>query len=94
MKIHRSTNFIHIDLTVSEARALLDELENVRGGARLPKLRQVCASLEASISITPTPVKIGRPKTAFNSQRSTPFEIDTTALSASLATEVEHEEYE
>lgn len=54
MKIHRSTGFIHVDLTVAEAKTLLDELENVRGGSRLPKVRQVCGGLDEAITLATT----------------------------------------
>ena len=47
MKVHRSDDNVHVELTIAEARVLLDELAHVRGGARLPKLRQVCVALEA-----------------------------------------------
>jgi hypothetical protein len=65
MKIHHSTGYVHIDLSAAEARVLLEELSNVRGGARLPKLRQVCKGLEALLVLTEVPpVKRGRtPKT-------------------------------
>jgi hypothetical protein len=54
MKIHRSTGYIHIDLSGAEATVLLEELENVRGGAKLPKLRQVCEGLKGSLSLAST----------------------------------------
>lgn len=55
MKIHRSAEYIHIDLTGAEAAVLLEELENVRGGSKLPKIRQMCDSLRTvigSVSVT------------------------------------------
>lgn len=51
MKIHRSTGYVHIDLTGAEAAVLLDELENVRGGSKLPKVRQVCEGLKNSLGL-------------------------------------------
>jgi hypothetical protein len=51
MKIRRSDDSVHIDLSLAEARVLLEELSGVRGGARLPKLRQVCVGLEALFSL-------------------------------------------
>jgi hypothetical protein len=62
MKTHRSADHLHIDLTGAEAAVLLDELENVRGGARLPKVRQLCESLRASIALVtpPEPKRRGR----------------------------------
>lgn len=64
MKIHRSTGYIHVDLTVAEAMVLLEELSNVRGGSRLPKLRQVCEGLGESIALAiVTPKRPGRPST-------------------------------
>jgi hypothetical protein len=52
MKIQRSPGFIHIDFSVAEARAFIEELAHVRGGARLPKIRQVCTELEVSFGLT------------------------------------------
>lgn len=51
MKIKRISNSVYIDLSVAEARVFLEELSNVRGGARLPKLRQVCAGIETSLAL-------------------------------------------
>jgi hypothetical protein len=51
VKIHRSTGYIHIDLTGPEAAVLLEELENVRGGSKLPKVRQVCEELKGSLGL-------------------------------------------
>ena len=51
MKIHRSTGYIHLDLSAAEAQVLLEELEGVRGGAKLPKLRQVCEGLRETLAI-------------------------------------------
>jgi hypothetical protein len=51
VKIHRGTEYIHIDLSGVEAAALLEELENVRGGARLPKLRRVCEGLRTLLGL-------------------------------------------
>jgi len=47
LKIRRDTDSdaICIELSGAEARVLLDELSDVRGGARLPKLKQVCLGL-------------------------------------------------
>lgn len=47
MKIRRAANSdsICIELSGAEARVLLEELSDVRGGARLPKLKQVCLGL-------------------------------------------------
>lgn len=56
MKITRSLDTICIELPPAEARVLLDELAHVRGGARLPKIRQVVAELEATFSLE-TPKK-------------------------------------
>jgi hypothetical protein len=44
---------VQINLTGPEARVLLEELAHVRGGSRMPKLRQVCAGLEALFMLTP-----------------------------------------
>lgn len=60
MKIHRGKEYIHIDLSSAEAAWLLEELETVRGGAKLPKLRQVCEGLRSSIGLG---VAMAAPKT-------------------------------
>jgi hypothetical protein len=51
VKIHRSTGYIHIDLSGAEAAVLFEELENVRGGSKLPKVRQVCEGLKESLGL-------------------------------------------
>lgn len=51
MKIYRSADSVHIDLSIAEARVFLEELAHVRGGTRLPKLRQVCDGLEALFTL-------------------------------------------
>lgn len=63
MKIHRSAGFVHIDLSGAEAAVLLEELETVRGGAQMPKLRQVCFELRTVLALgAPVPDrKRGRP---------------------------------
>lgn len=38
---------------------LLEELSNVRGGAKLPKLRQLCHGLESIFSLT-VPAFLGK----------------------------------
>ncbi len=63
MKIHRSTGFIHIDFSGAEAAWFLEELETVRGGAKFPKLRQVCFELRTALALgAPTDRRRGRPK--------------------------------
>jgi len=58
MKIHRSAGYIHIDFTGAEAAAFLEELENVRGGSKLPKVKQVCTKLRALTDLwAPVPPK-------------------------------------
>jgi hypothetical protein len=52
MKVRDVTGVVHIELTPAEARVFLEELSHVRGGARLQKIRQVCAGLEALFSLT------------------------------------------
>ena len=62
MKIRSAPDAIHIELSVAEAHVLHDELAHVRGGARLPKLRQVCSGLEALFVLLepePKPVRSG-----------------------------------
>jgi hypothetical protein len=63
MKIRRSFGLINVELTSAEAALLFDELETVRGGARMPKLRQLCMALGASVELDKPPEKkrIGRP---------------------------------
>ena len=56
MKIRRTDDLFHVDLTAAEARVLLDELVHVRGGARLPKLRQVCSGLETLLELVKSSV--------------------------------------
>lgn len=51
MKIHRGTEYIHIDLSGVEAAALLEELETVRGGSKLPRLRWVCDGLRTILGM-------------------------------------------
>lgn len=53
MKIHRSTGYVHIDLSGAEAAVLLEELETVRGGSKHPKIRQVCEGLATTLAIGP-----------------------------------------
>jgi hypothetical protein len=56
MRVRYATDIICVELSPAEARVLLDELSDVRGGARLPKLRQVCVGLEALFKLV-APVK-------------------------------------
>lgn len=51
MRIHLEGTRVQIDLTGAEARVFLEELAHVRGGTRMPKLRQVCAGLEATFML-------------------------------------------
>ena len=62
MKIRRTDDLFHIDLTPAEARVLFDELSSVRGGARLPKIRQVCQELDRLFTLVSimAPPKLGR----------------------------------
>lgn len=53
MKVRRAASVICIEFTFAEALVFLEELSNVRGGARLPKLRQVCRGLEIGLRVTP-----------------------------------------
>ena len=55
MMIRREDDRVQIDLTGAEARVLLEELAHVRGGSRLPKLRQVCVGLEVTLSYMAQP---------------------------------------
>lgn len=57
MKIRQALNSISIDLTPAEASVFLEELSNVRGGARLPKIRQVCAEIERSLALLAPPIR-------------------------------------
>jgi hypothetical protein len=51
MRIHRTVQTLSIELPLAEALVLLDELSHVRGGARLPKLKQVCHELEMALTL-------------------------------------------
>jgi hypothetical protein len=53
MKVLRSPNRITIELSGAEARVLFEELSTIRGGSRMPKIRQVCGELEASFALGP-----------------------------------------
>lgn len=64
MKIHRGKEYIHIDLSGAEAAVLLEELEHVPGGSKMPKLRQVCVELGSLLRLSTlvAPPQRGRPK--------------------------------
>jgi hypothetical protein len=51
LKIRRTIDTVSIELSLPEASVLHDELSHVRGGARLPKLRQVVHELEVALKI-------------------------------------------
>lgn len=51
MRLRWRENTICVEFTPAEARVFLDELSHVRGGARLPKIRQVCKELESVFEI-------------------------------------------
>lgn len=55
MRTKYTGDTVCLELSVPEARFLLEELAHVRGGARLPKLRQVCLALESLFSLTENP---------------------------------------
>lgn len=40
-----------VELPLAEARVFLDELAEVRGGSKLPKLRQVCDHLARTLEL-------------------------------------------
>lgn len=61
MKITRTPDSVCIELPFAEAKVLFDELAHVRGGARLPKLRQVCVELETTFALETQAVE-GRKK--------------------------------
>ena len=46
MKLKRLDNGVSLELRGYEAKLLFDELLDVPGGSRLPKLRQLCRELE------------------------------------------------
>lgn len=50
MKVIRDGDRICIDLSPAEACVFLDELSDVPGGTRLPKLRQVCAAISTVLA--------------------------------------------
>lgn len=51
MKIQRFDGRVLIEFKPSEARVFLDELSHLRGGARMPKIRQICAELELAFGL-------------------------------------------
>jgi hypothetical protein len=56
MRVRRDTSTsVCIELSSAEAHVLLEELSHVRGGARLPKLRQVCLGLEVIFNLAVPP---------------------------------------
>ena len=57
VKARRLANTLSLELSYQEAQVLLDELSDVRGGARLPKLRQVCDEIRMSLAL-PMPVLV------------------------------------
>lgn len=61
MRLQISDGHVFIDLSVAEARVFLDELVHVRGGARLPKIRQVCDALEVTLGLV-APRRTGTPE--------------------------------
>jgi len=46
MRVKRSDDGYRIEFATGEAKAFFDELVDVPGGARRPKIRQVCHELE------------------------------------------------
>lgn len=66
MKIYRSSKTVHVELSVAEARVLIEEMAHVRGGARLRKFKQVCEGLESTVAlkVVDPPDNIARPKEA------------------------------
>lgn len=46
MRVKRSDEGFRIEFAAAEARVFLEELLDVPGGARRPKIRQACAQLE------------------------------------------------
>lgn len=59
MKAHRTLDRIQLDMTIAEARALLEELVDVPGGTKLPKLRQTCRVLDDAIALQLAPHQEG-----------------------------------
>jgi|WetSurMetagenome_2_1015567.scaffolds.fasta_scaffold268719_3 hypothetical protein len=45
MKIVRGTNTVSVELTIPEARLLLEELLDVPRGSKMQKVKQICDSL-------------------------------------------------
>ena len=52
MKVYanRTMGTILVELTVPETRFFLEELEHLRGGARLPKVRQFCTEVRTVLT--------------------------------------------
>jgi hypothetical protein len=51
LRIRRTISTLSIELPLAEALVFLDELSHVRGGARMPKLKQVCLELEGALTL-------------------------------------------
>ena len=51
MKIEQSAYKVHLELTLAEMRVLLDELLDMPGGSRRPKIRQLCNALETQLKL-------------------------------------------
>lgn len=46
MKVGRSEDQVRIEMSPAESRVLLEELANLRGGSKMPKIRQLCEGVE------------------------------------------------
>lgn len=53
MRVTRSNGHVHIDLPIAAGRFLLQELLDVKGGSKLPKVKQLCKELEAAFALGP-----------------------------------------
>jgi len=51
MKVEQSEYTVRVELTLAEMRVLLDELLDAPGGARRPKIRQLCNALETHLKL-------------------------------------------
>jgi hypothetical protein len=51
VKVEQSDYTVRVELTLAELRVLLDELLDVPGGSRRPKIRQLCHALEVQLKL-------------------------------------------
>lgn len=62
MKVRRFTDNMRVELTSTDALMLLEELEHVPGGSRLPKIRKLCEELAVAFGLSGKPDRKGKKK--------------------------------